>query len=555
MALITFTRGLDVTPQSFDVAIIGYGPVGVTAANLLGQMGLNVVVIERDADIYDRARAISTDEEVLRIWQQVGLAERLKDDMLSDRPINFVDHHGVSFLSFVPKHRGHGHPPQLFIYQPALEKVLRDGVARFPNVEVLLEHECLRVRQAADHVELMLADLRADEFTRLRASYVIAADGGSSSTRGQLGIGFEGKTYEDRWVVIDTEVVKEWPTHDRLRFHCDPARPAVDCPTPLGHHRWEFPVLPGEDEKELVSPAAVWRLLERQGVTEEEVKILRAVVYSHHVRFADRWRVGRIFLAGDAAHVMPPWIGEGMASGVRDVANLCWKLHAVLTGSLPESLLDSYAEERKPHVREMTSRAVFFGRVITERRRVITALRNPAFRFGDKLPLLGTYMREFGWFPKSHFGRGFRSRITHAALGWQIPQPWVLNETGRRERLDDVTGNQWALLHVGQSHAFHDWTEAGVAAFELKPAGSSAAPQRVVDLDGSLLVWMKAKGATAVVVRPDGYVYAAVGAGKKLPPPPAELRVATRLRVVPDSTATQGLSIAHLHSQFVEGTS
>ena len=179
----------------------------------------------------------------------------------------------------------------------------------------------------------MLADLTVDEFRRIRASYVIAADGGSSAIRGQLGIGFGGRTYAERWIVIDTKVLKEWPGHDRLRFHCNPDRPTVDCPTPLGHHRWEFPVRDDEDEQDLLTEDAIWKVLRGQGITEDNVKILGFACYSHHVRFADRWRVGRVFLAGDAAHAMPPWIGQGMCAGVRDVANLCWKLGAVLSGS------------------------------------------------------------------------------------------------------------------------------------------------------------------------------------------------------------------------------
>ena len=209
--------------MTYDVAIVGYGPVGVTAANLLGQMGLNVVVVERDPNIYARARAISTDEEVVRIWQQIGLADRLNADMQPGCGANFVDADGVPFVKLLPVSRGNGHPPQQFIYQPALEKVLREGVDRFPNVSVLLEHECLRVVQRDDSVELMLADLTVDEFRRIRASYVIAADGGSSAIRGQLGIGFGGRTFAERWIVIDTKVLKEWPGHDRLRFHCNPA--------------------------------------------------------------------------------------------------------------------------------------------------------------------------------------------------------------------------------------------------------------------------------------------------------------------------------------------
>ncbi|NED65035.1 FAD-binding monooxygenase, partial [Streptomyces sp. SID10244] len=156
-------------------------------------------------------------------------------------------------------------------------------------------------------------------------------------------------------------------------------RPTVDCPTPLGHHRWEFPVRDGEDENHLVTHQAIWSILHSQGITEDNVEILRAVVYSHHVRVADRWRVGRVFLAGDAAHAMPPWIGQGMASGVRDAANLCWKLAAVIDGSLPESALDSYQLEREPHVRETTAHAVFAGKVITERRPWAAMLRNHAF--------------------------------------------------------------------------------------------------------------------------------------------------------------------------------
>ncbi|MFC9491990.1 FAD-dependent monooxygenase, partial [Streptomyces hydrogenans] len=230
------SAGAETEESTYDVAVIGYGPTGVTAANLLGAMGLRVVVLERDAEIFTRARAISTDEEVVRIWQRIGLAERLKRDMLTERPVDFVDADGRTFLSASPTSRGHGHPPQMFIYQPAVEQVLRDGVDRYPNVRILLRHECLSLRQDADGVDLTVVGTADDSVHRLRASYVIAADGGSSLTRAQLNIGYEGRTYEDRWIVIDTKMLKPWPDHDKLRFHCDPARPAVDCPTPLDHH-------------------------------------------------------------------------------------------------------------------------------------------------------------------------------------------------------------------------------------------------------------------------------------------------------------------------------
>lgn len=483
----------------YDVAIVGYGPTGVTAANLLGGLGLTVVVVEKDPVVFNRARAISTDEEVLRIWQRIGLADRLAADMLSERPLDFVDAGGRAFFSARPTPRGHGHPPQLFIYQPALEQVLRDGLTRYPNVDILLEHECLRVRQDSDEVELTVVGVGDDTVRRVRASYLIAADGGSSPIRGQLNIGYDGSTYEDRWVVIDTKMVKPWPDHDRLRFHCDPERPAVDCPTPLGHHRWEFPILAGEDEEQLTTDEAVYRLVHRYGISRDSIEILRATVYSHHVRVADRWRVGRIFLAGDAAHAMPPWIGQGMAAGVRDVANLCWKLAAVVRGELPESVLDSYETERKPHVWGITKRAVLVGRMITERRGLVTWARNYALRGLCRLPGFSRRLQAALWIPAARYRKGFLE--PGRASGRMLPQPWVTGPDGTDQRLDDALGNNWAVLSIGET------TTPG---FTLRPAGASPAEGRLVDRDGVLLPWLTRHRATTVVLRPDGYVYSTI---------------------------------------------
>lgn len=520
--------------RPFDVAVVGYGPVGVTAANLLGEMGLRVLVLDREPSVYERARAISTDEEVIRIWQAIGLSERLKADMLSEKPIDFVDADGQSFMSIVPTPRGNAHPTQLFIYQPALEEVLRAGVGRYPNVAVRLGHECLGLTQDAEGVDLTVRARDGVGTYGVRARYVIAADGGSSPIRGHLGIGFEGRTYEDRWVVIDTKVKQEWPEVERLRFHCDPQRPAVDCPTPLGHHRWEFPILPGDDEEQLITEPAVRRLLADQGIGPEHVDILRAVVYSHHVRLADRWRVGRVFLAGDAAHVMPPWIGEGMASGVRDAWNLCWKLDAVLRGELPESLLDSYQAERQPHVRKVTRAAVNIGRLITERNRLVTTVRDPLMRAAMRVPGLGAFIRSASWFPRSRYPVGFfvRSRSVLRTLGagrgrtvggWQVPQPWVLHPVGMRMRMDDALPQGWVVLRTtstGRDRGAEAWRLADVPVIDVRPPGSKTGSGAIVDTDGSLLAWLAKGRADVVVLRPDGFVYTSAGARGRLAEPP-----------------------------------
>lgn len=421
-------------PIEAQIAIIGFGPVGVTAANFLGKMGVRTVVIEQDADLYSRARAIATDEEVVRIWQGIGLADTLKADMLSDCPIDFVGSDGRSFLSYTPKPRGNGHPTQLFIYQPALEQTLRDAVPQHASVSVLLGHEAADMDQDDSGVTFSIRRVDDGATGSVRAQYVIAADGGSSPTRRRLGVGFEGRTYEDRWVVIDTKVLRKWPEVDRLRFHCNPERPAVDCPTPLDHYRWEFPVLPGDDEDELVTHHAIRDLLGHQGIDPDNVEILRAVIYSHHVRFADRWRIGRVFLAGDAAHVMPPWVGEGMASGVRDASNLAWKLAAVLNGSLPDAALDSYETERKPHVRKLTQAAVLCGRIITERRRLIAALRNPFMRAFARLPKIGGLTNDGDWFPAARYARGLLGTTPRARRCGRLAHPAAHRARCARQR-------------------------------------------------------------------------------------------------------------------------
>ncbi len=505
------------TADSYDVAVIGYGPTGATAANLLGRLGLKVLVIERDPDVYNRARAISTDEEVMRIWQSVGLADRLQRDMLPDRPLTFVDADNVPFIDLKVHPRGAGHPPQQFLYQPAVDQVLREGVQRFSSVDVLLEHECLRVHPQDDRVELMLADLQTDSLKRVHAGYVIAADGGSSPTRGQLGVGYTGRTYSERWVVIDTKVLREWDGHDRLRFHCNPARPTVDCPTPLGHHRWEYPARTGELEQDLLRGEAIWKVLNDQGITDENVEILRAVIYSHHVRVADRWRVGRIFLAGDAAHAMPPWIGQGMSAGIRDAANLCWKLAAVVKGQAPESLLDSYQAERKPHVTEVSRRACRTGRIITERNRAKAVVRNHLLRNVLRIPGLSARLDKFTWIPDARYRQGFLTSARHRAAGWQIPQPWVTDADGSRVRFDDVLGGGWAIVHIGRApHSSQAWAKLGVPTVPV--------------VEPTLVHWLRRRKAAAAVLRPDGFIYAAAKSGRPLPPPPVGYTLAGSAR-------------------------
>lgn len=534
----------DSSIDRYDVAIVGYGPTGATAANILGQAGLRVLLLERDADIYGRARAISTDDEVLRIWQSTGLADSIQESLLTGGNVAFVQADGRTITDVSAPSHNCGHPAQQFIYQPQVDTTLRAGVERFDNVKIRTGVEVLKVvnHQATlggePDVEILAADLTDDSFLRFRAAWVIAADGGSSAVRGQLGVGYGGRTYQERWVVIDTKVLKDWEGSSRLRFHCNPDRPTVDCPTPLGHHRWEFPVRSGEDEKELSSHESIWRILAGQGITQENVEILRAVVYSHHVRLADRWRIGRVFLAGDAAHAMPPWIGQGMASGARDALNLCWKLIDVIDGALPESVLDTYQTEREPHVRETTARASFVGRIITEHNQALARARNVGLRLAGKIPPVRDTLIHSKWVPWPYLrlglfadGRGMTGwkqlenlrhidalkTVAARAKGRQVIQAEVTDPEGRAVRLDDALGWGWHILTTDDRTP--DGAH-GVPTTRILPTGASPQAGALVDTTGAVGDWLAGHDAATVVLRPDRFIWDAAPTGQSPTPTP-----------------------------------
>ena len=254
----------------YDVAVIGYGPTGATAANLLGRLGLNVVVIERDSDIYGRARAISTDEEV-DAYLAVDRAGGPPAAGHAPRPADRVRRRRRPAF-----HRPEDHPHGMAIRRSSScisRRWIRYCATAFPGSRMsrcCWNTNVCEWRSGTTGSSCCWPTCAPIPSSALRASYVIAADGGSSPTRGQLGVGYTGRTYAERWVVIDTKVLRQWDAHDRLRFHCNPARPTVDCPTPLGHHRWEYPARAGEDTAKLVADEQVWQVLNAQGITDNE---------------------------------------------------------------------------------------------------------------------------------------------------------------------------------------------------------------------------------------------------------------------------------------------
>lgn len=509
----------------FEVAVVGYGPTGVTLAAFLGSHGIRTVVIERAADVYARARAVTMDGKTIRLFQSLGLSDALTRQMDVTPAVRWKSYDGRELHRTVysPTPGPSGHASSYMIYQPAVEATLRSAVAGCSSVDVRLGEELVHLDEtsADSPVELLTRDEQGLEH-RYRASYVVAADGGSSAVRRILGIPLTGQTRQRTWIVIDAKVKRWWPERQLLTFWSDAARPCVDVPLALDHHRWEFPLAEHESPADFATDDALWRLLAPLGIGSEQVEILHTAFYNHHVRKAADWRHGRIFLAGDAAHMMPPWAGQGMQSGMRDAVDLSWKLRAVLRHGVHPDLLDSYQVERRPNVAAVTRQSVRLGEMIelepgrrnpsAPLRRVMDRIRGP--RAGAGVP------------PEIHAGFVTGVPARDNLLGTVIPQPHIALQTGRRLPLDEVLGTDFAVIGLdvdpasvlssGQRDA---WERLGARLLTLRSSG--AAPQEneeIVDFEDVLAPWFQRNRVRVVVVRPDRFVVATDPTGLDLPP-------------------------------------
>ena len=359
--------------MSYDVIIVGCGPVGATAANLLGQAGHKVLVLEQFADAFPLPRAVHLDHEMMRLFQGMGLADKILPQTRETQGHMHLGADGdvIRYMGSVGKPKRFGWANDYFFYQPELEATLREGFQRFANIDfrqgVLVEG----VRNTAEGCDVTAG---GETFT---ARFAIGCDGARSPVRQALGIELHDLLFEEAWLVVDANVegpisfppipsLPEGADPQQLSvMTCDPRRPATIVPGRGAHRRWEFMLLPGESETAIVEPASIHALVDPwlQGCTYE---IVRTATYKFNARVAREWRKGNVFLAGDAAHQTPPFFGQGMCHGLRDVSNLSFKLDLLLRGLADDSLLDTYQSERDPQVRHVIGAAVAAGRYICE---------------------------------------------------------------------------------------------------------------------------------------------------------------------------------------------
>ncbi|MFD1786151.1 bifunctional 3-(3-hydroxy-phenyl)propionate/3-hydroxycinnamic acid hydroxylase [Sphingomonas floccifaciens] len=487
------TTGTDAA--TVDVAIVGCGPVGALAANLLALEGLSVLAIDREPAPHPQPRAVHLDHEMMRLFQAVGLDAQLAPLMRETEGHLHIgaDHGVIRYMGTAGRPKPYGWANDYFFWQPELEAVLRAGLDRFDRATLATSTECTALIQNDDGVTLTLRDSDGERI--VRAGWVIGCDGARSFVRRALGIALDDLHFDEPWLVVDAEVdapvrfppltgVPAQADLQRLSvMMCDPARPATIVPGRGNHRRWEFMLLPGEGDVAMMQPAAVASLVAPylEGVPH---RIVRATTYRFHGLVADQWRVGRVLLAGDAAHQTPPFFGQGMCHGMRDVANLAWKLGLIVRGEASERLLDSYQPERDPHVRAVIGAAVRAGQYICMLDPAAAAARDAEMR---ARAASGTNETAADLIPAIASGVILDGS---AGAGERFVQPRLSD--GRL--LDSAIGAGWRLF------------TRGTAAPDA-PVALRAIDATTLDDGGAILGWLDARGADAVLVRPDNYVF------------------------------------------------
>lgn len=350
----------------YDVCIVGLGPTGATLANLLAQYDLSVLVLEREADIYPLPRAVHFDDETMRVFQAVGIAEALSEKVLVNPGMKFVSPRGEQLLDWPrPKEiTSLGWHASYRLHQPDLERLLREKLKGQPNVDVRMQTSVRTIEDLGAHARVVAHNHIDDNAHNFEARFVVGCDGANSITRREMNANIEDLGFNERWLVVDVLLYQPRPDlGDHSIQFCDPDRPMTYCRNPGARRRWEITLHPSETEAQVTKPEWIWEKLARW-IGPEEGEIERQAVYTFKSCLSKTWRRGRLFLAGDAAHLTPPFMGQGMCTGIRDAANLAWKLAAALSHFAPARLLDSYQQERAPHARAYIKKAIELGRVI-----------------------------------------------------------------------------------------------------------------------------------------------------------------------------------------------
>jgi 3-(3-hydroxy-phenyl)propionate hydroxylase len=473
------------TLGDFDVAIVGLGPVGGTLACLLGQLNINVLVLEREAAPYALPRAVAFDAEVMRVFQTIGLTAEIMAATRVSPGMIFIDSHGRKMLEWLrPEEPGpQGWHESYRFHQPDLEALLRKTVRALPAVTVVEQHVVTEIVQDEQWATIRSTDLKAECVRMARARYVIGCDGARSITRDLLKARYADLGFEERWVVVDCLLTRPRPDlGDYSVQFCDPDRPATYVRGVGNRRRWEIRAPDAKSTTDLTKPDMIWSLLSRW-IRPDDAEIERAAVYTFRSAVATQWRNGRLLIAGDAAHLTPPFLGQGLCAGIRDVSNLAWKLAAVLHNGVPDGLLDTYQNERAPHVTEFIELAVRLGGLINLQAKERAV---PGHSFNAEPATMSAIKPKLGATMPG----------AHPLVGTLAPQPRLASG----HLVDDRVGYSFCIIALsldaeGDADLKERCRERGVAVI-------------LASRDEPAAMWLRAEGIVAALIRPDRYILA-----------------------------------------------
>ncbi|UXA16653.1 bifunctional 3-(3-hydroxy-phenyl)propionate/3-hydroxycinnamic acid hydroxylase [Mycobacterium sp. SMC-4] len=498
-----------------DVLIVGAGPSGLTLANILGLHGVRTLVVDERDTLIDYPRGVGLDDEALRTFQSIGLVDRVLPHTVPNQILRFFDADRRLLAEMAPPDARFGWPKRNGFVQPMVDAELFAGLDRFECVEVRFAHQ---MQNCTDDGESVTVEFAGGQ-PPVTARYVVGCDGGRSATRRLMGVSFDGTTSSTRWLVVDC--ANDPLGHPNSEVGADPRRPYVSIAIAHGIRRFEFLIHPHETDEQADDPAFVRQMLARLVPYPDRVDMIRHRVYTHHSRIAGSFRQGRLLLAGDAAHLMPVWQGQGYNSGIRDAANLGWKLAVVVTGQAHDALLDSYDVERRKHARAMIDLSTMVGRVISPTNRRIAALRDRVIHAASAVPTLKRYVLEMRFKPMPRYLQGAvhhqRPPGADSPTGTLFIQPRVDTRDRRDVLLDDVAGSGFAVLCwsnnlravLGDS-AFARWKALGARFIEARPMTQLHWPGHddtdvvvIGDRTGALKKWFDGYTDSVLFLRPD----------------------------------------------------
>ncbi|MBX9757537.1 MAG: bifunctional 3-(3-hydroxy-phenyl)propionate/3-hydroxycinnamic acid hydroxylase [Beijerinckiaceae bacterium] len=494
--------------KTYQVGIVGFGPVGAMVANLMGRAGVRALALDRTPEIFPKPRAIALDHEILRAFDNIGVLGRILPWL---EPFTASEHFGVDGqlirrIDMAPAPYPLGYVPSQVFLQPPVERELRDNLASFPCVDVMLGREFVSLRQDSGKVEVEARKPDGD-IERFTFDYLIGCDGAASSVRRATGMKLDDLGFDEPWLVIDVLVNEQGRAKlpQRSAQYCNATRPTTYLVGPQNLRRWEITILPGEDPKACEQEDHVWSLL-APWISREDGELWRASSYRFHALVAGTWREGRVFIAGDAAHQQPPFIGQGMCQGIRDAVNLSWKLIDRMNGAAADSVLDTYETERAAHVRELTGRIKAIGKYISERDPALARARDERLLAEGGGQALTVTRQEI----VPPLTQGFLHAESGAIAGTLFPQPWIESAAGPK-LMDEAAGGGWRLVMFGVDDAAAFTLSRAAGALNVTPVrfadAGGADATALAERDGVVRGWFARAGACVALVRPDHYVY------------------------------------------------